>query len=195
MKKTLLIGGLLIAVLGGFDVARSWINPSADSTISAQVASANSSSESKSLVVDSGNQIEGSAVATNPAPTQESVADSRQYTVGFGPLHAYMVNNLAAIFGLDPEAIQRSLDQGKTMWDLAQAEGLSAEQFKAGLIEARANALAEAVADGVITQTQANRMIQNSSQMLDYGNGLGVCAGGGRPNGFNRGRFSTTNTQ
>jgi hypothetical protein len=185
---------LLIAVLVVFDVARSWIDPSTKSTVASQAVSANSSLEPVELVDEDEYPLDDSETPINRAPVQEWVANRGQYTVGFGPLHEYMVNNLAEIFGFVPDEIQKSFDQGNSMWDLAQEHGLSADEFKVGLIKARANALAQAVADGAITQAQADRINQNTSQILDYGNGIGICSGGGRPNGMGRGRNSKTNS-
>jgi len=96
----------------------------------------------------------------------------------YGPLHEYMLSAIADVFGLKPEEIQSAHDAGKTMWDLAQEQGLTQEQFVEKMLEARTQALEKAVADGVITQEQADWMLSQMSLMGQNGMGAGQCMGG-----------------
>lgn len=100
----------------------------------------------------------------------------------YGPMHSYMVNAFAEALGISPEELQEQLNAGETMWSIAQAKGLSAEEFADLMIEARTKALDQAVADGVITQAQAEWMIQHMQQVQAAGFGPGNCpmhSGGG----------------
>lgn len=94
-----------------------------------------------------------------------------------GLLHDYMFSAIASVFGVTPEELQAAHDAGQTMWDLAQEQGLTQEQFAAKMLEARTQALGQAVADGVITQEQADWMLSRMSQM-GQGTGGGPCMGG-----------------
>lgn len=102
-------------------------------------------------------------------------------TGAYGPMHTYMINALAQAFGLTPEELQARHDAGETMWDIAQAQGLSEEQFAEVMLQARTSALQQAVADGVLTQEQADWMLSRMNQMHanGFGPGTGGCTGAG----------------
>ncbi len=96
-----------------------------------------------------------------------------------GPMHEYMLNAIAEALGLEPQELQVYHDEGKTPWDVAQEQGLSEEEFRELMFEARKKALEQAAADGVITQEQADWMLERMNQMWEYGPGFGPCHGGG----------------
>lgn len=104
-----------------------------------------------------------------------------------GPLHDYMFENIAEAFGLTTDELQAAHDQGKTLWVIAQEQGKTAEQFQTLMAEARTKALTQAVADGVISQEQADWMLEhmNGAQGRGYGPGMmgaGGCGGYGAGN-------------
>ena len=103
----------------------------------------------------------------------------------YGPLHEYMINAFAEALGLDAGDLEERLAAGETLFEVAEAEGYTAEQFRELMIEARATALSQAVADGVVTQEQADWMQSRMNQMWanSYGPGSGHCDGTG-PGGF-----------
>jgi hypothetical protein len=103
----------------------------------------------------------------------------------YGPLHDAMIAAMAEAFGMTPEEIQAAHDAGKTMWDIAEEQGLSADEFQALMIEARTKALEQAVAGGLITQEQADWMLSRMNQQFaaGYGPGSGACDGTGRRGG------------
>lgn len=94
-----------------------------------------------------------------------------------GLLQDYMQVVVASVFGMTPEELQAAQDAGKTMWDLVEEQGMTQEQFAAKMLEARTQALEQAVADGVITQEQADWMSSRMSQMWQ-GTGGGPCMDG-----------------
>lgn len=108
---------------------------------------------------------------------------------GTGILHDYMIAAFANALGLSPEELESRLAAGETLWQVAQSEGFSAEEFSQLWIEARTAALEQAVADGVITQEQADWMNarMQARQSAGYGPGFGPCLGGGRYGGFRGG--------
>lgn len=97
---------------------------------------------------------------------------------GAGFLHDYMFQAMAEIFGLSPEELQARHDAGETMWDLAAEQGIDAQEFYAKMVEARSQAIEQALADGVISQEQADWMLSRMEQMGQYGDGYGACQGG-----------------
>ena len=107
---------------------------------------------------------------------------------GYGPMHEYMVKAFAEALGLTPEELQSKLDSGETPWTIAQAQGLSQEDFTKLMVDARAKALQQAVTDGVLTQKQADWMNQRMQQMQGNGFGPGGCPMNGSGFGPGRGR-------
>lgn len=94
---------------------------------------------------------------------------------GQGLLHEYMVKAWAEAFEMKVEDLQARLDQGDTMWTIAQEKGLSQEAFSQLWQEVRAKAIQAAVADGVITQQQADWMLSHQGGR----GGAGGCQGMG----------------
>ncbi len=106
---------------------------------------------------------------------------------GDAPLHEYMVQAVAEVFGLSVEEVEALHDEGITLWEWAQEQGMSLEEFQSKMLEAKQIALDAAVADGVITQEQADWMLSHMFGMWGAG-GFGPCHGygnfGGRGRGF-----------
>jgi hypothetical protein len=105
---------------------------------------------------------------TGPAPER-----------GSGILHETMFAAMAEALGLAPEELQARLDAGDTMWDIAESQGLTAEQFQETMLQARTDALNQAVSDGLITQEQADWMIARMAQvpMVGARSGAAGCPG------------------
>jgi len=106
-----------------------------------------------------------------------------------GPLHEYMIAAFAEALGLTPEELETRREAGETLGQVAEAQGISSEEFATLWVEARTAALEQAVADGVITQEQADWMIQRMAQRqaAGFGPGSGTCTGAGPQGGFHRG--------
>jgi len=104
-----------------------------------------------------------------------------------GPLHEYLLPALAEAFNLTPEELEARHEAGDTLWELAESQGFTAEQFKELVLQTRSEALNQAVADGVITQDQADWMLSRMSRgwSAGYGPGSGLCDGSG-PQGAGR---------
>jgi hypothetical protein len=106
----------------------------------------------------------------------------------YGPMHTYMIEAFAEALGLTPEELQSRRDAGETLWQIAESLGFSQDEFGQLWVDARTDALDQAVADGVITQEQADWMNQHMAgrQGAGYGPGSSGCMGGGA--GFQGGR-------
>ena len=98
----------------------------------------------------------------------------------YGPLHEYMYNAFAQVLGLTPEELETRRLAGDTLWDIAQEQGLTTEQFQEMMTTARTEAVNQAVADGVITQEQGEFMLERMKTMMGngYGPGFGMGNGG-----------------
>lgn len=118
----------------------------------------------------------GAALAQGPTPY---AGNGPMMQNGGGYLHTYMVTAFAEKLGLKVEDINARLTAGETMYDIAIADGVKAEDFAALMSEVRSEALSAAVKDGVITQEQADWMSSRDfgrgGMMNGYGNGTGEC--------------------
>lgn len=94
-----------------------------------------------------------------------------------GALQPYMQAEMAAAFGLTTDELTALHTEGQTLWDVAQEQSLSAEEFQAKISAARSAALEKAVADGVITQEQADWMSQRMGQHAGSGECTGMTGG------------------
>ncbi len=99
----------------------------------------------------------------------------------YGPMHELMVAALAETINIPSDEIQNRHDAGETMWEIAEAEGLSAEEIQEVMSSTHDNALEDALANGLMTEEQAEVMDDHMDQMWsgDYQDGAGHCGGGG----------------
>ena len=134
----------------------------------------------------------GVAFAQGPAP----------YTGGGmmgnngGYLHMYMVNAFAEKLGLKVEDINARLTAGESMYDIALADGVKAEDFSALMVEVRTIAMNAAVKDGVITQEQADWMSSRGfgrGGMMNGNGGTGCPMQNGTGTGYGPGMMNNGN--
>ena len=106
-----------------------------------------------------------------------------------GLYHESMVEIFASELGLSASQLEDRLENGETMWQIAEAQGMSLEEFSAVMLDARSAMLAKAVAEGTITREQADFM---GSRVQASGGGFtpGSCMGDGYSSlqDFQRGR-------
>jgi hypothetical protein len=82
---------------------------------------------------------------------------------GYGPMHDYVEQALATKLGLTEAQIEEQLAAGKSMYQIVLDKGIAEADVPALLTEVHKTAFAKAVADGVLTQAQADTMLQNIS--------------------------------
>ena len=109
---------------------------------------------------------------------------------GAGLLHEQVIATLADAFSMMPETLQARLDNGETLWQVAETLGWTSEQLQTAMVEARSAALQQAVTDGLLTQEQADWMAQRMNQGWPegYGPGSANCDGSGQMQGRHAGR-------
>ncbi|GAB4505049.1 MAG: hypothetical protein Fur0043_20440 [Anaerolineales bacterium] len=95
---------------------------------------------------------------------------------GSGLLHEYMVKAMAEAVGLSVNEFESRQAAGETFYQIALSKGFTAEEIPALMLDARARALAAAVADGLISQEQAEWM---NSHGFGRGGMMGVYGGNG----------------
>ena len=89
---------------------------------------------------------------------------------GHGNIHrlvGLVVDNSAEVLGMDVDALKDELHDGNSLADVATAQGVDIEQFKADVLTAIATDLDEKVADGSITQEQADRILAKITESID----------------------------
>lgn len=121
---------------------------------------------------------------------QNGVSNIHQWMLNTGGMHTLVWNGLAEALGLTPDELNAQLADGKTLAQVAEAQGVSQEQLAAALENSVKAGLEKAVAEGVLTQQQADwmltRMAGNYEWMLtrmDAGYGAGGCHGNFTPQG------------
>jgi hypothetical protein len=135
MKKTLFIGALAalaIVLLAGAGFAYAQANELGLSDI-----------------------LSGTYAVSNSPLTQVRASNGD----GDGLLHDYIRSAMAEALGLEPEALDDLLGSGMTLLDIIEAQGLTVEEFETLFDAALAAALADAVAAGIISQTQADHFL------------------------------------
>lgn len=91
---------------------------------------------------------------------------------------------IAKALGLSVEEFDAARASGQTVWQIADVQGVSVETLQAAMQTARADIMAQAVADGVLTQAQADAMLARMNTRTAQGGGWGVGRGMmGRGNG------------
>lgn len=109
---------------------------------------------------------------------------------GYGPVHDYVEQALAAKLGLTEEQVEQELAAGKPMYQIALDNGIAQADLATFMNDVHTTAFAAAVKDGVMTQAQADFMLQRMSQngygttgTCPMGNGGGYGRGGGMMGG------------
>jgi hypothetical protein len=105
-----------------------------------------------------------------------------------GPYHDVMLSSFAEAIGLTVDQLDERLAEGETMWQIAESEGATWDEFIAIMQEARSSMLEQAVEDGSLSQDQADFM-HSRWQERGFGRGNGGCMGVGQidPQEFQRG--------
>ena len=83
-----------------------------------------------------------------------------------GLLHDGMIAVYAQKLGISVDDLNARLTKGETMAQIAYSKGLTAAQFSALMIDARTQAIDQAVKDGTLTQAQADWMNQRGAGMM-----------------------------
>ena len=102
------------------------------------------------------------------------------------PMHTYMLDAIAKALDVTTTDLQTQLNNGSSLWQIAQGKGMTEAQFQTAMQTAFSEALKQAVADGKLTQAQADWMSAHMQGWDDmFGPGFPMMGPGGR---MNRGR-------
>ena len=101
-------------------------------------------------------------------------------TADRGIMHDTMIAEVAKALGMTVDDLEARLADGESVWQVARDKGLSDQEISDIMLAARDSALDKAVADGLLTQEQADWMKEHMQQR-GFGGG---CHGANR---FGRG--------
>ena len=91
---------------------------------------------------------------------------------GDGILHDYMIAAFAEELNIPVADLEARLEQGETMSQIAISTGLTVDEFRTLMVDARSQAIDQAVADGTLTQEQADWMGQRGAGQMGNGRGM-----------------------
>lgn len=79
-----------------------------------------------------------------------------------GNLH----NSVATLLGISSDTLRDLRQEGQSLADIAEAQGVDVETLSAQLSQARQSMIEEAVAEGTFTEAQAEAMLANSQARI-----------------------------
>lgn len=92
-----------------------------------------------------------------------------------GWMHDYIEQALAAKLGLTEQQVEDQLAAGKSMYQIALDNGIKQEDLANFMTDVHKTAFDKAVKDGLMTQQQADWMLQRMQNMPLNGYGPGNC--------------------
>ena len=150
--------------------------------------------------------VSGAAVALANGPT-DAGDTSACGGEGWGRYHgqgAICSETVSVLLGLTPEEIQAQRQEGKSLVEIAAAQGVSEDALVEAIMAVKKEAVLAGVADGTLTQEQADLMLKQMEQRTQQainrtsvgppdwskGQGRGACTGeaglGTGPGGMHR---------
>jgi polyhydroxyalkanoate synthesis regulator phasin len=94
------------------------------------------------------------------------------------PRHAHVMDAAAEVLGLERDELMEQLRDGNSLAELAEAQGKDLEAFKAALLDKIEARLGELVAEGDLTQEQADEIFQCIEENIDSIVNAERCRGG-----------------
>lgn len=104
---------------------------------------------------------------------------------GTGDMHDLMIESMAAALGISVDELEAQREAGVPLSEVAEALGLSQEEFFEAMNEARAEVMEQAYAEGLLSQEQYEFFLNRGAGTGQYGGGMGHHGGsrGGRGGG------------
>ncbi len=98
-----------------------------------------------------------------------------------GILHDYMIAAYAEALNIPVADLEARLENGETMSQIALSTGMTLDEFRTLMVDVRTQAIDQALADGVLTQAQADWLkLHGAGQMAggQFGRGFGMHGSG-----------------
>ena len=108
------------------------------------------------------------AAETTPAAPTDTAACGLGYGGGMRGFGAggQMSAAISELLGMEPADLSAARQDGQSLAEIAESKGITTDTLINGMLEAHKAALADAVADGRITQERADLMLQNMSEQI-----------------------------
>lgn len=91
--------------------------------------------------------------------------------------HDQMITALASALGMSVDDLNKEFQSGKTLAQIAEEKGISADKLQEAMLKAQGDVMAQAVKDGKLTQAQADQMLEWMKQNPGMGWGFGFAGG------------------
>lgn len=99
-----------------------------------------------------------------------------------GPRHVHVMDAAAQVLDMEKEELIEARQDGQSLAEIAEDQGMSAEQFTEALLDQVRPQLDELVADDKLTEEQAERIFQRTEENIDrIVSGEGCLGGFGGP--------------
>ncbi|SMB99667.1 Protein of unknown function [Thermanaeromonas toyohensis ToBE] len=85
-----------------------------------------------------------------------------------GRVQGNLVSTIAGILGLNPTKVLEQRHSGRSLVEIAEAQGVDKEQLVQKILEERKRILDQMVKEGRITQEQADLCLKNMKQRVEY---------------------------
>jgi polyhydroxyalkanoate synthesis regulator phasin len=98
---------------------------------------------------------------------EDALADARPE--GHGPGHRFLAHDLADIaeaLGVEEDDVRAALEDGRTIAELAEEQGVEVSDVVDAIVSAQRERLDQAVADGDLTQEEADRILATSEERV-----------------------------
>ena len=89
---------------------------------------------------------------------------------GHGPRHGrgmQVVQQVAEFLGLTPEVVREAKQDGQSLAQIAEANGVSSDELAAFILSQVEERVADALAEGKIDQARADELLQNAPERID----------------------------
>ncbi len=98
----------------------------------------------------------------------------RGFNRGTGIMHEYIVTAFANAVGLTVDQVNTRLSNGETLVQIAEAQGFTGDKLTTLAKDVATTAVNQAVKDGVITQAQADNILQRIQNSTNFGFDFGI---------------------
>jgi len=191
MKKFLLIGlivGLVLIVIGGAGVVFAQVQGANSPTTRIVTKSQNGDIQVQPFGKAPGGQPNGNGIIMPPGGMMGRryfdnnmgcmmVGRGLGKLFGNSTLRSYFISAFAAAVGLTPDQVNADIAKGETLAQIAIAQGKTQADLNSLWTQVVKDALSQAVTAKVLTQAQADQMLQYMSQFVNSGLGsiIGNC--------------------
>jgi hypothetical protein len=165
---SLAVGGLAGSALGGPGVADAANLAAAQDTTDTTDTTAGDEADGRAGWVDealSGLVEDGTLTQEQADAVEQALEDARPEGFGhpLGGLHADL-STVAEALGLSEDDLRTALEDGRSLAEVAEEQGVDTQEVVDAIVAAQRERLDEAVADGDLTQEQADEIAADAEE-------------------------------